>query len=36
MTCLESALMPGYSSLTHTLAEALVDLLRFIEGSEDE
>ncbi|MET9473363.1 MULTISPECIES: hypothetical protein [unclassified Streptomyces] len=28
--------MPVYSSLTHALAEALVDVLRFIEGSEDE
>ncbi|MFI9771278.1 hypothetical protein ACIHJG_31020 [Streptomyces sp. NPDC052415] len=25
-----------YSSLTHALAEALVDVLWFIEGSEDE
>lgn len=25
-----------YSSLTYALAEALVDVLRFIEGSEDE
>ncbi|WP_432182471.1 hypothetical protein [Streptomyces sp. NBC_00063] len=33
---LESALMPAYSSLTHALAEALVDVLWFIEGSEDE
>ncbi|MFF8919045.1 hypothetical protein ACF08M_38560 [Streptomyces sp. NPDC015032] len=36
MTCWESALMPVYSSLTHALAEALVDVLWFIEGSEDE
>jgi hypothetical protein len=28
--------MPVYSSLTHALAEALVDVLWFIEGSEDE
>ncbi|MFE4517542.1 hypothetical protein ACFRMQ_25485 [Kitasatospora sp. NPDC056783] len=28
--------MPEYSSLTHALAEALVDVLWFIEGSEDE
>ncbi|MGY4907206.1 hypothetical protein [Streptomyces sp. 900116325] len=28
--------MPVYSSLTHALAEALVDVSRFIEGSEDE
>ncbi|WP_392668008.1 hypothetical protein [Streptomyces sp. LN785] len=28
--------MPVYSSLAHALAEALVDVLRFIEGSEDE
>ncbi|MEV8406082.1 hypothetical protein AB0R12_09770 [Streptomyces niveus] len=25
-----------YSSLTHALAEALVDVLWFVEGSEDE
>ncbi|MBP2579570.1 hypothetical protein J3A78_000048 [Streptomyces sp. PvR006] len=36
MTCWESALMPVYSSLTHALAEALVDVLWFIEGCEDE
>ncbi|MEW2418417.1 hypothetical protein AB0953_32715 [Streptomyces sp. NPDC046866] len=36
MTCYESALKPVYSSLTHALAEALVDVLWFIEGSEDE
>ncbi|MCX5345080.1 hypothetical protein [Streptomyces atratus] len=36
MTCWESALVPVYSSLTHALAEALVDVLWFIEGSEDE
>lgn len=28
--------MPVYSSLTQVLAEALVDVLWFIEGSEDE
>ncbi|MET9554531.1 hypothetical protein [Streptomyces sp. NPDC006645] len=28
--------MPVYASLTHALAEALVDVLWFIEGSEDE
>nr|WSX47612.1 hypothetical protein OG409_00630 [Streptomyces sp. NBC_00974] len=28
--------MPVYPSLTHTLAEALVGALWFIEGSEDE
>ncbi|MEV7617622.1 hypothetical protein [Streptomyces sp. NPDC089799] len=28
--------MPVYSSLTHALAEALVDVLWFIEASEDE
>ncbi|MFE9782195.1 hypothetical protein ACFYPA_29085 [Streptomyces sp. NPDC005775] len=28
--------MPVYSSLTHALAAALVDVLWFIEGSEDE
>lgn len=28
--------MPVYSSLTQALAEALVDVLWFIEGSEDE
>ncbi len=28
--------MPVYSSLTHALAEALVDVLWFIERSEDE
>jgi hypothetical protein len=36
VTCWKSALMPVYSSLTHALAEALVDVLWFIEGSEDE
>ncbi|WP_443045144.1 hypothetical protein [Streptomyces sp. NBC_00145] len=36
MTCWESALMSVYSSLPHALAEALVDVLWFIEGSEDE
>ncbi|MFF3787522.1 hypothetical protein [Streptomyces sp. NPDC001933] len=36
MTCWESALMPVYSSLTHALAGALVDVLWFIGGSEDE
>ncbi|MFH9264886.1 hypothetical protein ACH4KN_11580 [Streptomyces sp. NPDC017546] len=36
MTCWETALMPVYSSLTHALAAALVDVLWFIEGSEDE
>lgn len=36
VTCWESALMPVYSSLTHALAEALVDVLWFIEGTEDE
>ncbi|MFE2070338.1 hypothetical protein ACFXDH_49600 [Streptomyces sp. NPDC059467] len=36
MTCWESALMPVYSSLTHALAEGLVDVLWFVEGSEDE
>ncbi len=28
--------MPVYSSLTHALTAALVDVLWFIEGSEDE
>ncbi|WP_406424398.1 hypothetical protein OH809_02605 [Streptomyces sp. NBC_00873] len=28
--------MSAYSSLAHALAEALVDVLWFIEGSEDE
>ncbi|MFD5510015.1 hypothetical protein ACFWIB_19845 [Streptomyces sp. NPDC127051] len=28
--------MPVYSSLTHALAEGLVDVLWFIEGSDDE
>lgn len=28
--------MPVYSSLAHALAEALADVLWFIEGSEDE
>lgn len=28
--------MPVYSSLTHALAAALVDVLWFTEGSEDE
>ncbi|MET8439122.1 hypothetical protein ABZV61_42015 [Streptomyces sp900116325] len=36
MTCWESALIPVYSSLTHALADALVDVLWFIEGCEDE
>ncbi|MET8716470.1 hypothetical protein ABZV52_25275 [Streptomyces sp. NPDC004735] len=36
MTCWETAFMPVYSSLTHALAAALVDVLWFIEGSEDE
>lgn len=36
MTCWESALIPVYSSLTHALAEALADVLWFIEGREDE
>ncbi|MFI9163625.1 hypothetical protein [Kitasatospora aureofaciens] len=36
MTCWETAFMPVYSSLTRALAEALVDVLWFIEGSEDE
>ncbi|WP_405722882.1 hypothetical protein [Streptomyces sp. NBC_00046] len=36
MTCWEPVSMPVYSSLTHALAEALVDVLWFIEGSEDE
>ncbi|WP_372481448.1 hypothetical protein [Streptomyces flavotricini] len=36
MTRWETALMPVYSSLTHALAAALVDVLWFIEGSEDE
>ncbi|WP_239475211.1 hypothetical protein [Streptomyces sp. CS131] len=36
MTCWEISLMPMYSSLTHALAAALVDVLWFIEGSEDE
>jgi hypothetical protein len=35
-TCWETALTPVYSSLTHALAEALVDVLWFVEGSEDE
>ncbi|MET9606754.1 hypothetical protein ABZZ17_17020 [Streptomyces sp. NPDC006512] len=28
--------MPVYPSLTHALAEALVDVLRFVEDSEEE
>ncbi|MEV8228904.1 hypothetical protein AB0P41_23060 [Streptomyces sp. NPDC079167] len=36
MTCWETASMPVYSSLTHALAAALVEVLWFIEGSEDE
>ncbi|MFG2972562.1 hypothetical protein ACGFYY_06105 [Streptomyces sp. NPDC048331] len=28
--------MSVYPSLTHALAEALVDVLRFVDGSEDE
>ncbi|MFE9636553.1 hypothetical protein [Streptomyces sp. NPDC006463] len=36
MTCWETAFMPVYPSLTHALAAALVDVLWFIEGSEDE
>ncbi|MFE3592500.1 hypothetical protein ACFXOY_33895 [Streptomyces niveus] len=36
MSCWEAALTPVYSSLTHALAEALVDVLWFVEGSEDE
>ncbi len=28
--------MPVYSSLTHALAEALVDVLWFVESAEDE
>ncbi|MGW1320505.1 hypothetical protein [Streptomyces sp. NPDC002426] len=28
--------MPVYSSLTHALAEALVDVLWFVEGSDDD
>ncbi|MFF2013619.1 hypothetical protein ACFVWY_31765 [Streptomyces sp. NPDC058195] len=36
MTYRETAFMPVYSSLTHALAAALVDVLWFIEGSEDE
>ncbi|PWS48853.1 hypothetical protein DLE01_25610 [Streptomyces sp. FT05W] len=36
MSCWETALLPVYSSLTHALAAALVDVLWFIEGSEDE
>ncbi|MFE9137622.1 hypothetical protein [Streptomyces sp. NPDC007355] len=36
MTCWETDFMPVYSSLTHALAAALVDVLWFIEGSEDE
>lgn len=28
--------MPVYSSLTHALAKALVDVLWFVEGSDDE
>ncbi|THA30110.1 hypothetical protein [Streptomyces sp. A1547] len=36
MTCWETVFLPVYSSLTHALAAALVDVLWFIEGSEDE
>ncbi|MFJ2095045.1 hypothetical protein ACIOEW_38250 [Streptomyces sp. NPDC087901] len=36
MTYWETASMPVYSSLTHALAEALVDVLWFIEGCDDE
>ncbi|MFJ3088312.1 hypothetical protein [Streptomyces sp. NPDC086838] len=36
MTCWETTFMPVYSSLTYALAAALVDVLWFIEGSEDE
>ncbi|MFC9627091.1 hypothetical protein ACFTXM_46485 [Streptomyces sp. NPDC056930] len=36
LTCWETAVMPVYSSLTRSLAEALVDVLWFIDGSEGE
>ncbi|MFG2320251.1 hypothetical protein [Streptomyces tendae] len=36
LTCWEIAWLPVYSYLTHALAAALVDVLWFIEGSEDE
>ncbi|MEU4654971.1 hypothetical protein AB0G32_13665 [Streptomyces sp. NPDC023723] len=36
-TCWEIVSMPGaYASLTRALAEALVDVLWFVEGCEDE
>ncbi|MFF0073130.1 hypothetical protein [Streptomyces sp. NPDC005494] len=36
MTRSESAAMPAFPSLSHALAEALVDVLWFIEGAEDD
>jgi hypothetical protein len=36
LTCWETVLMPVYPSLMRALTEALVDVLWFIEGSEDE
>ncbi|MEU6988832.1 hypothetical protein ABZ946_36450 [Streptomyces sp. NPDC046324] len=36
MTCWEPTFMPVYLSLTHALAAGLVDVLWFIEGSDDE
>ncbi|WP_223206295.1 hypothetical protein [Streptomyces xanthii] len=36
MTRLEPALSSEYTSLTHAVTEALVDVLWFIEGCEDE
>ncbi|MCY0945770.1 hypothetical protein [Streptomyces antarcticus] len=42
LNCWKSAAKPVYSSSslthasTHALADALVDVLRFIDGSEDE
>ncbi|MFE2236470.1 hypothetical protein ACFXA4_28440 [Streptomyces sp. NPDC059442] len=36
LICQEAVVTSSYPSLTHALAEALVDVLRFIDGSEDE
>ncbi|MFE2015756.1 hypothetical protein [Streptomyces sp. NPDC059491] len=36
LICWETVVTPSYPSLTHALAEALVDVLWFIDGSEDE
>lgn len=36
MTCWEPVLMPVHPTLTGAVAEALVDVVWFVEGSEDE